>query len=68
MEEILTTELNEIITNSIKSAFLYGKREERKLIGNWLEYEANNKTPEEFVELLYHTIECLKRGVFPDPL
>ena len=68
MEENLTTEINEIIKNSVETAFLMGKREERKLIGKWLEYEVKIKTPEELPELLHNTIECLKRDVFPDPL
>ena len=68
MEESLTTEAEEIIKNSIEAAFLMGKREERQLMSKWLEHEANNKKPEELAELLYSTIECLKRGVFPDPL
>lgn len=68
MEESLTTEAENIIKNSIKEAFLMGILEERKLMGKWLEHEASNKKPEELVELLYSTIECLKRGVFPDQL
>ena len=60
--------LNEIFKNSVESAFLLGRQRERKLIGAWLEYQAYDKTPEELAELLYNTIECLKRDVFPDPL
>ena len=68
MGESQITSLNEMIKNSIESAFLLGRRKERKLIGKWLEYAANNKTPEELEELLNNAIECLKRDVFPDPL
>ena len=68
MEDSLTTEVNEIVKESVETAFLMGRREERKLIGKWLEYELKIKTPEELPELLYKTVECLNRDVFPDPL
>lgn len=68
MGENSPTSIRELIEGSLEKAFLMGKLKERKLIGEWLEYEANNKTPEELEKLLYDTIKCLKRGVFPDPL
>jgi hypothetical protein len=68
MEEILTTEVNEFIKNSVETAFLTGRQKERVLIGKWLEYEVKIKTPEELPEVLHNAIECLKREVFPDPL
>ena len=60
--------VNEIIQNSFENVYQTAILRERKLIGRWLEEQVNNSEPEVLVELLYNTIRCLKRGVFPDPL
>ena len=69
MTENPMTRVNEIIQTSLESVYKTATLRERKLIGYWLEEQINNKRePEELVEFLYKTINCLKRGVFPDPL
>jgi hypothetical protein len=46
-----------------------GTRQERQLIGRWLEEQVESRTnSEELLKFLHNTIECLKRGVFPDQL
>ena len=63
------TRVNEIIQSSFETVFQTATLRERQLIGYWLEEQINNRRePEELVESLYKIINCLKRGVFPDPL
>ena len=69
MTENSMSRVNEIIQDSLESVFYMATMRERKLIGYWLEEQINsNREPEELAELLDKMINCLKRGVFPDPL
>ena len=69
MTEDPMTRVNEIIQSSFESVYQTATRRERQLIGYWLEEQINNeREPEKLVESLYKIINCLKRGVFPDPL
>ena len=62
-------QVNEIIQSSFEHVYQTAILRERKLIGRWIEEKVNNRRePGELEELLYNTINCLKRGVFPDPL
>ena len=61
--------MKEPVNNSPGAYFRMGTRQERQLIGRGLEEPIEIKTdPEELLKLIHNTIECLKRGVFPDPL
>jgi hypothetical protein len=61
--------MREPVNNSPESYYRLGTRKERQLIGRWLEEQVEAKTEsEELLKMLHNTIECLKRGVFPDQL
>jgi hypothetical protein len=61
--------MKEPVNNSPGAYYRMGTRQERQLIGRWLEEQVESRTnSEELLKLLHTTIECLKRGVFPDQL
>jgi hypothetical protein len=61
--------MKEPVNNSPGAYYRMGTRQERQLIGRWLEEQVESRTnSEELLKLLHNTIECLKRGVFPDQL
>jgi hypothetical protein len=61
--------ISEIIENPFDTVTQIGAAKERKLLGDWLEKQLKeDRTIEEWEEFLHKTIECLKRGVFPDSL
>jgi hypothetical protein len=61
--------MREPVNNSPGAYYRLGTRKERQLIGRWLEEQVETKIDsEDLLKLLHSTIECLKRGVFPDQL